>query len=40
MDSLVDRIAHVAELEGISITEMERRIGAGKGVLSRAIKKT
>lgn len=38
MEFLIDRIAHVAELEGISIAEMERRIGAGKGVRSRAIK--
>ncbi len=37
MESLLDRIAKVAENEGITITALERKIGASKGVLSRAI---
>lgn len=37
MDSLIDRIAYIAELDGISTAEMERNIGACRGTLSRAI---
>lgn len=37
MISLLDRISEIAKLEGISIGALEKRIGASKGVLSRAI---
>lgn len=37
MESLLDRIAKVAENEGITVTALERKIGASKGVLSRAM---
>lgn len=37
MFSLLDRISEIAKLEGISIGALEKRIGASKGVLSRAI---
>ena len=37
MDTLLDRIAMIAVEEGISITRLEQRIGASKGVLSRAL---
>lgn len=37
MSSILSRIAKIADKEGISITALERNIGASKGVLSRAI---
>lgn len=37
MGSLLERIAYIAEIEGISIGKLERTIGASKGVISRAI---
>lgn len=37
METLLDRIAKIATEEGISITRLEQRIGASKGVLSRAL---
>ena len=37
MDTLLDRIATIARSEGISIGALERKIGASKAVLSRAI---
>lgn len=38
MDSILKRISDIAENEGITITALERQIGASKGVLSRALK--
>lgn len=37
METVLDRIAQIAEREQISIGKLERIIGASKGVLSRAI---
>lgn len=37
MATLLERISQLAENEGITIGALERRIGASKGVLSRAI---
>lgn len=37
--SLLDRISFIANNEGISISAFERRIGASKGVLTKAIAK-
>ncbi|MDR0994662.1 MAG: hypothetical protein LBL81_00035 [Tannerella sp.] len=37
MNTLLDRIKLIANAEGIKITALELRIGASKGVLSRAI---
>ena len=37
METVLDRIAQIAERERISIGKLERIIGASKGVLSRAI---
>lgn len=37
METVLDRIAQIADKEQISIGKMERIIGASKGVLSRAI---
>lgn len=37
MNTLLDRIAHIAERESITIGKLERTIGASKGVISRAI---
>lgn len=37
-DSVLYRISQIAKNEGISITALESRIGASKGVLSRALK--
>lgn len=37
MDSLLNRISELAKQEGISIGALEKKIGASKGVLSRAI---
>ena len=37
MDSLLYRISELARLEGITIGALEKKIGASKGVLSRAI---
>ncbi len=37
--SILERIAHLSDNENITITELERIIGASKGVLSRALKK-
>lgn len=37
MNTILDRIAHIANNENISIGKLERVIGASKGVLSRAI---
>lgn len=38
MQNFNERIQVIAQTEGLSINEMERIIGASKGVLSRAIK--
>lgn len=38
MDFTASRIEQIARYEGISVGELERTIGAGKGVISRAIK--
>ena len=38
MANFIERIQIIAQIEGVSINEMERIIGASKGVLSRAIK--
>jgi len=38
-NSVLDRIASIAAMEGISITRLELNIGASKGVLSRALMK-
>ena len=38
MTNILKRIAHLAVNENITITELERIIGASKGVLSRALK--
>lgn len=38
MDSLLLRIKEIADKEGITISFLEKQIGASKGVLSRAIK--
>jgi hypothetical protein len=37
MESILDRIKKIAINEGITITSLENKIGASKGVLSRAI---
>ena len=37
MGKILDRIQQLAKAEGITITGLERSIGASKGVLSRAI---
>ena len=39
MDTILTRISQIAENEGITITALEKRIGASKGVLSRALAK-
>lgn len=39
MENILNRIKKIAENEGITITAFEDRIGASKGVLSRAIRK-
>lgn len=39
MDKILDRIQRIAINEGITIGALERKIGASKGVLSRAISK-
>lgn len=39
MKNILNRIVEIAENEGITITFLERKIGASKGVLSRAIAK-
>lgn len=38
MKSILDRVKKLADYQEISITALEREIGASKGVLSRAIK--
>lgn len=38
MDNILNRIKEIARQEGIAITALEQRIGASKGVLSRALK--
>ena len=37
MNNILERIKKIANHEGISITALEQKIGASKGVLSRAI---
>ncbi|TDW47392.1 hypothetical protein EV144_105416 [Flavobacterium sp. 270] len=37
MNNIVERFKQLAENEGITITGLEHRIGASKGVLSRAL---
>lgn len=37
MEDILDRICIISEKEGIRITSLEKKIGASKGVLSRAI---
>lgn len=39
MGGILERISQIAENEGITITSMEAKIGASKGVLSRALAK-
>lgn len=39
MENILDRINKISEKEGITITSLEKVIGASKGVLSRAIAK-
>lgn len=39
MDTILSRINSIAEQEEISITALEKKIGASKGVLSRALSK-
>lgn len=39
MESILDRISKISENEGITVTSLEKAIGASKGVLSRAIAK-
>ena len=39
MTTLLERIAHLASMEGITIGALEKTIGASKGVLSRAFQK-
>lgn len=39
MENILDRISKISENEGITITSLEKAIGASKGVLSRAIAK-
>ena len=39
MDTILTRISQIAENEGITITALEKSIGASKGVLSRALAK-
>lgn len=39
MESILDRISKISENELITITSLEKNIGASKGVLSRAIAK-
>lgn len=39
MSSILSRISQLADSEKINITSLERKIGASKGVLSRAINK-
>lgn len=39
MENILKRIEKIVEIEGITITSLERKIGASKGVLSRAIAK-
>ncbi|MFA7448774.1 MAG: S24 family peptidase [Weeksellaceae bacterium] len=38
MQSILDRISKLAEIEDITITALEREVGASKGVFSRALK--
>lgn len=37
MENILTRIAEIAEAEGIKITALEKKIGASKGVISRAL---
>lgn len=37
METILNRISQIADLEGTSISAIEKAIGASKGVLSRAI---
>lgn len=37
MNNILERFQRVAENEGISVTRLEHKIGASKGVLSRAL---
>jgi transcriptional regulator with XRE-family HTH domain len=39
MSSIIERIAELAQNEGITITSLERKIGASNRVLSRALSK-
>lgn len=39
MNTIISRISELADLEKITITALERQIGASKGVLSRALSK-
>ena len=39
METILNRIGQLADNEGIKISQLERKIGASKGVLSRAIAK-
>lgn len=39
MNSILERILYFAEYQNIKITNLEKKIGASKGVLSRAIAK-
>lgn len=37
MNTTIERISKIAELEGIKLTNLENKIGASKGVLTRAL---
>lgn len=37
MSTILTRISEIAEMEGMTITALEKKIGASKGVLSRAL---
>lgn len=38
MNNIIERISKIADNQGIKITNLEKEIGASKGVLSRALK--
>lgn len=39
MSTVIERINQIAEIEGVSIFEIERKIGASKGTLYKALQK-
>jgi len=38
MKNILDRISYIAEVHGLTLTALESKIGASKGVLSRAVR--